>query len=62
LFATSRQVRGRSCGALRLNNGGTNVTTKSQSLAGNYSFTATTFTRSPTGKPVMTFAMLHGAC
>jgi hypothetical protein len=48
-------------GALRINNGGVNVKTEPQTATGSYSFTATTFTLSPTGESVMTFAMAHGA-
>ena len=48
-------------GALRINAGGTNVTTKPKSLAGSYSFTATTLTLSPTGQSAMTFAAAYGA-
>jgi len=48
-------------GALRINAGGTNVTTKPKSLAGSYSFTATTFTLTPTGQSAMVFAAAYGA-
>jgi hypothetical protein len=37
------------------------VRTKSVSFGGSYSFTATQLTVSPTGRPVETFAMVHGA-
>jgi len=47
-------------GALRINNGGVNVTTKPQTFNGSYSFTATTFTLTPTGGSAMTYVMAYG--
>jgi hypothetical protein len=48
-------------GALRINSGGVNVKTTTEAASGSYSFTATTFTLSPTGGSVKNFAMAHGA-
>ena len=48
-------------GALRINNGGVDVATETQTASGTYTFTATTFTLTPASQPVMTFAMTHGA-
>jgi hypothetical protein len=47
-------------GALRINNGGVDVTTKPQSFTGNYSFTATTFTLTPSVGNALTFTMAYG--
>ncbi|MGB7260029.1 MAG: hypothetical protein WBD48_18310, partial [Pseudolabrys sp.] len=48
-------------GALRINNGGVNVTTKPESFSGTYSFTTTSFTFTPTGGSAMTYTMVYGA-
>jgi hypothetical protein len=48
-------------GALRIKNGGVNVVTETQNLSGNYSFTASSMTFSPsTGSP-LTFIMAYGS-
>jgi len=55
---SSTEIHG---GALRINNSGVNVKTDTESASGSYSFTATTFTLSPTGESVKNYAMAHGA-
>lgn len=48
-------------GALRVNNGGTDVTVKAESASGNYSFTGTTMVLTPSSGPTMSFRMVFGA-
>jgi hypothetical protein len=52
------QIQG---GALRINNGGINVTTGQQTLDGTYTFNATSMTITPTGQPALVFTMTYGA-
>lgn len=48
-------------GALRINNGGVNVTTKLQGASGAYTFATSSLTLTPKGQSAMTFTMVYGA-
>jgi len=55
---TLTQVTG---GALRINNGGVNVKTTTETINGTYSFTADSFTITPSGQSALVFTAVYGS-